>query len=241
VSADLLVADIETLGSVLARDFELRAASAIAARGRFTVALPGGSVASQFFPHLAAISLDWSKIELFWVDERAVPPSDPESNYGLARSLWLGPARVPDAQIHRMPADARDLTRAASAYADELRRVAGDPPQLDVALIGVGPDGHVASIFPFAPGAANDRAIVVAVENAPKPPARRLTLSMDLLAGADRVVVAATGESKARVIRDALEDMHSVLPVAMLLQRARRASAAWVLLDPLAAALLSAT
>ena len=110
-------------------------------------ALPGGSVASAFFPTLAALAVDWTRIEMFWIDERAVPPDHPDSNYGLASRLLLVPARVPPARIHRMHGELPDLEQAARRAADELKSIAGDPPHLDLALVGVGEDGHVASIF----------------------------------------------------------------------------------------------
>src|SRR3954471_1927197 len=86
----------------LTRRFEEIAAAAQEARGAFSVALPGGSVATTFFPSLSRASTDWARTDFFWGDERAVPPDHPDSNYGVARSLWLEPARVPARRIHRM-------------------------------------------------------------------------------------------------------------------------------------------
>jgi 6-phosphogluconolactonase len=233
---EILVGDATTLGRTLVRDFEHRGKSAIAARGRFTIALPGGSVASNFFPYLAAAALDWSRTEFFWVDERAVPPSDPDSNYRLARSLWFEPAEVPQACIHRMPTDEADLDRAASAYAEQLRSVAGDPPRLDFVLLGVGSDGHVASIFPGHASSRMEGDTVVVVQDAPKPPPRRLTLTIPVLAGAERVVILALGQSKAQPVHDALRDGKSALPLALVIRQSRHP---WVLLDPDAAAELT--
>ncbi len=97
---------------------------------------------------LATLAVDWTHIEIFWIDERAVPPDHPDSNYALASRLLLVPARVPAARIHRMHGELPDLDQAARRAADELKSIAGDPPHLDLALVGVGEDGHVASIFP---------------------------------------------------------------------------------------------
>ena len=127
--------------------FETQAAEVIARREKFIVALPGGSVASAFFPTLAALTVDWTRIEIFWIDERAVPPDHPDSNDALASRLLLVPARVPAERIHRMHGELPDLDQAARRATDELKSIAGDPPHLDLAIVGVGDDGHVASIF----------------------------------------------------------------------------------------------
>src|SRR5262245_1010456 len=136
----------EALRAHLLQDFSTEAARATEARGRFAVALPGGSVAVTAFQALAGLSIDWKRVHFFWVDERAVPVFDPESNYGAARTLWLEPRRIPPAQIHRMEAEGPDLAASAAAYGDELTRLLGPRPRLDFVLLGMGPDGHVASL-----------------------------------------------------------------------------------------------
>ena len=193
---------------------------AIDARGRFSLALPGGSVAEAFFPRLARANVDWSRVDFFWCDERAVPAEDPESNYGLARTLWLDPAQVPPQSVHAMVADAAHLEQSAAAYASEMVRVLGTPPRIDVALLGVGADGHVCSLFPQSPLLREDRRWVGALDDSPKPPASRLTLTLPALAAARLIVVAAFGQSKASVVRAALEDRDSSLPLALVLARA---------------------
>ncbi len=225
------------LAERLAALFESDGQGALAARGFFAVALSGGSVATTFFPRLAHLPFDWSRTEIFWADERAVPTSDPESNYGLARRLWLEPAKVPAQRAHRMEADAQDLERAAAAYRGELVRVLGVPPRLDLVLLGVGQDGHVCSLFPGHPLLLEEGHWVTPVLDAPKPPPRRLTLTLPLLAAAGRVVLAAQGRAKARVLCEALERPDSPLPVALVARRARRVV---FLLDPEAASALSA-
>jgi 6-phosphogluconolactonase len=112
-----------------------------------------------------------------------------------------------------------DLAHSAKTYAAELQRIAGDPPALDFALLGVGPDGHVASLFPGHPALNEERELVVPVEDAPKTPTRRLTLTMPVLAATARIIVAATGEAKAEVVRRALEP-GSPLPLGVLISRA---------------------
>src|SRR4029453_13133048 len=132
---EIVVDTHEALASLLAGRFEKAVRDAVRARGRFACALPGGSVAEVFFTALAPLDLPLPPVHVFFGDERAVPPSDPDSNLGLARRLWLD--AVP-ATVHPMPADQPDLAAAAS-YAAELRAVLGDPPRLDVALFGIRP------------------------------------------------------------------------------------------------------
>jgi 6-phosphogluconolactonase len=205
---------------------------ALALRGRFAVALPGGSVARTVFPRLAREPFDWSRVDFFWVDERAVPVDDPESNYGLARALWLNPVAVPAGRVHRLEADAADLEGAAVRAGDDLVRSLGRPPRLDIALLGVGADGHVCSLFPGHALLEEERQWVGVETAAPIPPPRRLTLTMPALAAAELIVVAAFGETKADAVRAALHDPNSTLPIARVLHRSRRAL---VLLDPEAA------
>jgi 6-phosphogluconolactonase len=232
---ETLVDKTQVLAAALARRFQDSARHAVAARGRFTVALPGGSVATTFFPGLAPLPVDWSAVDFFWGDERAVPPEHPDSNYGLARSLWLDPAGVPAERVHRMRADAPDLDGAAADYAAGLERVAGRPPRLDLVLLGVGPDGHVCSLFPGHPLLEERARPVAGVEDSPKPPPRRMTLTLPVLTAAELVVVVALGAGKAEIIRSALEDAQSRLPVALVAQQARETL---FLLDADAAGLL---
>src|SRR5262249_12581098 len=119
------------------------------------------------------------------------------------------------------PGEAGDLAAAAKVYGEELVRVAGKPPRLDYVLLGVGPDGHVASLFPDHKG-LRDKHPALAVEDAPMPPPRRLSLSLRVLGNAGRVVIAAFGATKARVVAEVAKDIGSSLPVAQVARAARR-------------------
>lgn len=218
---DVRVAAIPELAAILASDFEHEGRGALAAHACFSVALPGGSVATELFPRLSRAAFDWSNVELFWVDERAVLPSDPESNYGRALPLLLRAALVPPERVHRMPTDAADGPLAARRYARELEDAAGTPPRLDYVLLGVGEDGHVASLFPGHP-VLDAPATVAVIDDAPKPPPRRMTLTLPVLSGAARIVVAAFGRSKARAISDALTKDDSALPLAKVIRGSAR-------------------
>ena len=237
------VDQVDALSARVSERLQQEAVKAFADRGRFAVALPGGSVAQAFLPALARATVDWKRTDFFWGDERAVPPDHPDSNYGLARALWLKDAGIPEERVHRMGADVGGedpsggeagtaLDAAARAYEAALRGRLGTPAALDVVLLGVGPDGHVCSLFPGHPLLDEKDRCVAAVSDSPKPPPRRLTLTLPALAAARLLVVAAFGAAKAPVMREALDDPASRLPVALALRQAREAL---VLLDPAAA------
>jgi 6-phosphogluconolactonase len=233
---EIVIDSPRALAGAFAARFETAAREALATRGRFACAVPGGSVAKAFFPALRVADVDWRRVEVFFTDERAVPPEDPASNHALARGLWLDHVPLDPARVHRMPADRPDLDAAAEDHAREMARVLGDPPRLDLALLGVGPDGHVCSLFP-GHGALRERSrLVAAVSDSPKPPPRRLTLTLPALAAARRIALAAFGPAKAAVIREAVNDPASTLPVALV---ARCGPPVLFLLDPPAAGLLT--
>jgi 6-phosphogluconolactonase len=127
-----------------------------------------------------------------------------------------------------MPAEEADLDAAAGAYGEEIRRVLGTEPRFDIVLLGVGPDGHIASLFPGHRALSERQRLVLPIVDSPKPPPRRLTLTLPILTNAERVIVMAMGKSKAPIIREALTSENSKLPVAFVL---RRAASALVLLD----------
>ena len=191
-------------------------------RRALSLVLPGGSVAQRFLPVLAEARVDWAWVDFFWGDERAVPEDHPESNYRLADELLIGRVAIDRARVHRMPADAADLDGGAKAYEAELVRVLGEPPRFDVVLVGVGPDGHVCSLFPGHAALRETSRRVVAVTDSPKPPRERLTLTLAALAGAE-IYVAAFGAAKADVVREALTNPRSPLPVALAARAGSRA------------------
>jgi 6-phosphogluconolactonase len=219
---EVLVGTLPSLLDKLITAARDEAARAKARRGLFAMALPGGSVGGHGFPALAAVPFDWGVTHVFWVDERAVPPSSPDSNFGLADSLWLGSSGASPSNIHRMPADVPDLSAAATAYSNELIRVLGPEPRLDLVMLGVGPDGHVASLFPGHAALSEERKMVLPIVDAPKQPPRRLTLTLPILTSAERVIVMALGESKAAVMHEAQTREDSSLPVSLVLRRSAR-------------------
>lgn len=227
---------------VLAREFRRRleslARDAIAARGAFSMAIPGGSVAQSFLPALVD-GVSWTQVDLFWCDERVVPSDDPDSNWALAWHVWLRhlPAHACP-RVHRMPVDTQPMERAAECYERELDaaiRLLGGV--LDLALLGIGPDGHIASLFSRHPAlTADEGRSVAAVRGAPKPPPDRLTLTLPFLARSRSVMLAAFGVEKAAIVRDILDDEASTAPAASLVRH--RGSPSVIMLDAEAASLL---
>jgi 6-phosphogluconolactonase len=228
---------------ILAREFrallERHARAAGGRRAAFSMAIPGGSVAQAFLPTLVDANVSWERVHVFWCDERMVPFDDPESNWLLAWQCWLrhlAPRSRP--HVHRMPAETRPMELAAEHYARELRDViSADGSALDLALLGLGPDGHVASLFLETPALLqDDTRAVAAVHGAPKPPPERLTLTLPFLMRSRLVVLAAFGVEKAEIVRTVLEDQSSTLPAALLL---RNCVDSVFLMDAAAASLLT--
>lgn len=197
---------------------------AVGARGRFALAVPGGSVADRLLPALGAAGLDWGSLDVFFTDERCVPAESANSNFNAVKRSFLSRLRGGSPRVHRMEGERTDLATAASEYADTLRLVLGTPPVLDLALLGVGEDGHIASLFPGRATLRDESSLVLLEDAAPKPPARRLTLSLPVLARAREVVLGAFGAAKSRVIGEALHDPDSTLPLARLLRATSRAT-----------------
>lgn len=184
------------------------ARAAIDERGVFRVALSGGSTPKTVYPLLASEPrigmLDWSLVEFFWGDERSVPPDDPESNFGVAESMLI--SRLPGVRherVHRMPADGDDRGAAAAAYEGEMRRVfsppGSTPPAFDLIWLGMGADGHTASLFPGSEAlAVTDRWVVP--NWAPELETWRMTLTFPVLDAARRVLLVVTGADKADAV-----------------------------------------
>jgi len=212
----------------LARIFVERVEQRFHQLGRLSLALPGGSAAEVFCPALAGARIHWRDVDVFWCDERAVPADHPESNYRIAHDRLLSRVRVDPARIHRMPGEAPDLAAAAVEYEKRLVRASGAPPHLDVVLLGVGSDGHICSLFPSHSALEERARLVLPIADSPKPPPRRLTLTLPALAGA-LVVVAAFDVTKKAAIDETLLDRDSSLPVA---QASRGARQCVFLLDP---------
>jgi 6-phosphogluconolactonase len=224
----VVVDALEALAERFATLCEQTAAASLAARGRFAFVIPGGSAAEKLLPRLAGAGIDWPRTDVFFSDERFVPRTDPASSASAAQALLFAALGASGPRLHAMVGDENDPAATARRCADDLVATLGPAPVFDLALLGVGEDGHVASLFPGCAAASESAGLVLVERNSPKPPPTRLTLSLPLLAAARVVVVAAFGKGKADLVRTVLRDPASTLPAARLL---RATAEAYVLLD----------
>jgi 6-phosphogluconolactonase len=205
-----------------------------------TLAISGGSSPKPMFAELAKSKFDWRKVHLFWVDERAVPPTDPQSNYLLAEQNFLGPAHFPKANVHRVRTELQP-DEAARQYAEEIRDFfelkSGELPHFDVVHRGVGPDAHTASLFP-GESLIDDRDNLVAAVYVEKFAQWRITMLPGVLLAARHTVMLIAGEDKAEAVRAIFDEPYDPkkYPAQMAVHHGR--SVTWFL-DEAAAKLMS--
>ena len=215
-----IVSDGRALADAAAQHFVRQAEAAIAFRGRFTVALAGGTTPNALYERLATGFRDavpWHAIHFFWGDERHVPPTHPDSNFRAANAAMLSKAPVPEAHVHRIHAERANAADAAVDYERTLRREfeldEAAVPVFDLVLLGIGPDGHTASLFPGGDAMRQTERLVLApwVE---KFQTYRITLSLPVLNRASLVVFLVSGAGKADVLHAVLEgpDRPDALP-----------------------------
>lgn len=189
----------------------------------YCVALSGGRITQKFFATTAeqakARKISFERVHFFWADERCVPPTDPESNFKMANELLFAPLKISENQIHRLRGE--DLPENAVKFADaELRQIAPNKNGraiLDLIFLGMGEDGHVASLFPGKTEGTNPKEIFCTVGNSPKPPPNRLSLSYAAIATAKQVWVLASGAGKEAALRDSL-NFSGKTPLARVIQ-----------------------
>jgi 6-phosphogluconolactonase len=207
-----IVADAPALHRAAAAEITTALATAVHERGQASLVLSGGSTPRGVYAELAAVSggpsrIPWEGVHVFWGDERHVPPDHPESNFRMADEALLAHVPIPRAHVHRIAAELADPALAAARYAQEICDVVGPVaglPRFDVVLLGLGADGHVASLFPGSPALAPDAALVAApFVDAVK--AHRITMTLPLLNAARVVIGLVSGAAKARAVRDVLQ------------------------------------
>lgn len=205
--------DLESLSRDAANLFIEQAAIAIEARGRFLVALNGGSTPTRLFQLLATelrVKADWNNIHIFWGDERCVPPDDPGSSYGQARDMFLYHVPIPDSNIHRVIGEL-EPAEASKDYSLTLSRFASLPfdfPRFDLVYLGMGEDGHTASLFPNSSVAVTETVIPVTA-NYQDRPANRVTITQLVFNQAHMIAFMAMGEKKAITLAEVLSDRYN--------------------------------
>jgi 6-phosphogluconolactonase len=207
--------DPDTLARVVAGELLTRLADLQSSGGRPHVALTGGTIAEAIHREVARLSpsseVDWSRVEIWWGDERFVAPDSPDRNAAQARSAFLDAVGVDPERVHEMPstAEADSVDTAASSYSDVVRERGGG--QFDIVMLGVGPDGHVASLFPGFPQLDVADVSAVGVTGSPKPPPERISLTYRALNDAASVWFLVSGAGKADAVAAALggADLHA--------------------------------
>jgi 6-phosphogluconolactonase len=236
-----ILANAREAARAAAQEVAGAAADAIADRDVFRVAFSGGTTPARLFDTLATPRfrrrIDWGRTRVFFVDERCVPPSHERSNYRLAREHLLDPLRVPPANVFRMRGE-DEPRRAAATYEKILRQEFGvRTPRFDLVLLGLGADGHTASLFPESPALAEKTRWVVSVapNPGPSPGERRLTLTLPVLNAGRRVDFLVAGKDKAGVVATVLgkKPGYRKLPASRV--SAKRGSLIWILDDSSAA------
>ncbi|MDZ7362769.1 MAG: 6-phosphogluconolactonase [candidate division KSB1 bacterium] len=205
-----IFAETTILNRVAAESFTQSARRAISEKGRFTVALAGGNTPRAIYKKLASDyreQVDWSRVHFFWGDERYVPADHPDSNYNMAREALLAPLSIENENIHPIPTELYEPNEAARRYEQFLYHFFDDAfwPRFDLMLLGLGSDGHIVSLFPHSPFLQEQKRLVVAVTNSPKPPLIRLTLTLPLINRAAQIYFFVTGADKAKALRSTLE------------------------------------
>ena len=185
---------------------------AVRVNGRFLIALSGGTTPETLYRALTspafADRFDWSRTTFFFSDERGVPPDDPRSNYALANNTLFAPLKIAHSQVYRMAGESRDPQAAAHEYEQQMRRATNTSPSssptLDLVLLGLGEDGHTASLFPGSP-ALRDNQSLIAVTQSPKDPPTRLTMTLGAINRANVILFLVAGTGKAGVVRAILD------------------------------------
>jgi 6-phosphogluconolactonase len=218
-----------------------RMEAVLSASDRFSLVLSGGSTPGRLYARLAEARPDWRRVHLFWGDERCVPPDHPESNYRLVAETLLRRIQIPPGNVHRIPGE-QGAGRAAREYRRELRRFfAGQRPRLDLVLLGLGADGHTASLFPLSPALGEARRAAVAVEHRVPPPplVDRVSLTLPVLNAGVQLLFLVAGADKADVLARVLEGPFQPERLPAQAIRPQEGRLVW-LVDAAAAARLSA-
>lgn len=213
-----ILPDSASLIHAAAEHFVATARAAIAKRGVFYVALAGGSTPKGLYQKLATSpfieQIDWSRVHLFFGDERCVPPTHDDSNFKMARHAMIDHVPIPAGNVHRMPTEKVDAAEVAERYAETMKEVMDGAP-FDLLLLGLGPDGHIASLFPETPALDVTDTLTTSLF-VEKFESWRVTMTYPVINAARQVIVFISGEAKAAIVKDISSDAVSGLPVQRL-------------------------
>ena len=213
-----ILPDSASLIEAAAEHFVATARAAIAKRGVFYVALAGGSTPKGLYQKLATSpyneQIDWSRVHLFFGDERCVPHTHDDSNFKMANHAMIDHVSIPDENVHRMPTEKVDAAEVAEAYAQTMQEVMDGAP-FDLLLLGLGPDGHIASLFPDTPALDVTDTLTTSLF-VEKFESWRVTMTYPVINAARQVIVFISGEAKAAIVKDITGDAISGLPVQRL-------------------------
>jgi 6-phosphogluconolactonase len=224
-----------------AEEFLRVARTAIGAQGRFTVALSGGSTPKALYSLLASnyANFAWNRVFMFFGDERHVPPTDPESNYRMVQESLLSKITIPPENVFRVPAENPDADAAAADYESQLRKFfelkPNEFPRFDLILLGMGPDGHTASLFPDS-AALEEKSRLVVANWVEKFKTHRITFTFPVLNRAAEIVFLASGPDKAEILHQVLEGKNSP-PLPSQQVQPSDGKLLWMLDEPAAAKL----
>ncbi len=238
-SSIFIAPDADALSHEAARYIVRVATEAITANRRFTLALSGGSTPKKLYGLLAEEpyrgQIDWTLVDIFWSDERSVPPDSEDSNYLMAQQVLLSKIPVPANQIHRMPADQTDQDAASYAYTLEMQQTFSTDgvPAFDLIQLGMGPEGHTASLFPHQSSLHEQQRLVMPV-TVPKPPPPRLTFTPRLLNAAHHVLFLVTGAEKQDAVAAVLKGEFQPDEYPAQIVQPTKGEVTWML-DPAAA------
>ena len=236
--------NLEEVSREAAARLQRLAAESVVAAGRFSVALSGGSTPRALYELLAEPpfreTIDWPRVHLFWGDERFVSADHPDSNYRLAREALISKVPIPSLNVHPIPTEDSDPEAAAARYEETLRHFfvlsEGDVPRFDLVFLGLGADGHTASLFPGSPALSESHRLVVATY-VQKLAAWRLTLTPPVLRAARHVIFLVCGPDKASALQEVLKGPYDPQRLPAQLVRPEEGSLTW-LVDEAAASLL---
>ncbi|WP_417542073.1 6-phosphogluconolactonase [Methylophaga thalassica] len=213
-----ILPDATSLITAAAEHFVSTARSAIAKRGVFYVALAGGSTPKGLYEKLATSpyieQIDWARVHLFFGDERCVPATHDDSNFKMARQAMIDLIPIPAENVHRMPTESGDAADVAARYADTMKMIMDGAP-FDLVLLGLGPDGHIASLFPETPALEVTDTLTASLY-VEKFDSWRVTITYPVINAARQVIVFIAGEAKAAIVNDITTNAVSGLPVQRL-------------------------